>query len=118
VHLWALGIKSELVVGINRNLVLNPIKKKNYKTKLISRVLLAESINHGTALDIGNRASWLYALLLLAENLSYPSLLWIFNPCTSMGVGHQVKTSCLHQQEPGAEAHQEEKFQNKLDQQS
>jgi hypothetical protein len=35
-----------------------------------------------------------------------------------MGVGHQVRTSWLHQQEPGAESHQEEKFQNKLDQQS
>ncbi len=35
---------------------------------------------------------------------------WVFNPCTSMGVGHQVRSSCLHQQDPGAESHQEKKF--------
>ncbi len=35
-----------------------------------------------------------------------------------MGVGHKVRTSCWHQQKPGAESHQEEKLQNKVDQQS
>ncbi len=48
----------------------------------------------------------LYFFLL--KYLSYP--LWIFNPCTSMGIGHQVRTSSLHQKKPGAESHQEEKF--------
>jgi hypothetical protein len=43
--------------------------------------------------------------------------LWIFNPCASMSVGHQVRTSCLHQQEPGAESHQKRSSKNEVNKQ-
>jgi hypothetical protein len=107
-----LDISSEPVVCIDRNLVLSHIRIKSSKNKLDQQ--RPSGRRHQLRNGVGHPSQ--NQLLACSTTFARKLELWIFNPCTSMGIGHQVGTSCVHQQEPGAESHQEEKFQNKLNQ--